>query len=616
MKKKILCVFLCMIIILNITISNYQYVQAAQALPYAMYYLYELLFSVGVTYGSVEMYKNWENLPDEEKQIVYNQDKARYEDFQKYYDTLDKSAYVDAKIIDSSGMTYYLDDMLAQDFYTEEEFDDMKKKSKKQSDWWRYSDELLDLLDLFFNDEEDDDNFTGTGDNQSYYQDDSFYIDRKTGEFHVFAYSKFRKEFTLADSGYVWGDPYDYIYLASGTVKEKYRDDFRICFGRSLDVFKAFPYVGATSSIPYSAQCSGYRVQTNYALNSTYIDGLEVNNYIIDSAGSQLSAYSAYQQILFCYYDSEQTLNYKNYWYLSSNVPFFSDWDSMQNYKDNGTADGAINLAPGTEPTPTSVPDDSVSNSTAVTTYCNSLKGKWINSTIINNYVTNLTNYCEENNITVNNTDSDYVDAVKRIANDDFAISLTPTNPPYDGYEEDKENDGDGFSLWKLFEWLLDFFTLDFDLISNSLNFDFIPAGSFDPVREAFDNMKSVFGTDTYIVEEETASSDINSSGEIGETSDSLVATSQQEINANTKGAVLDADYPVISFKCPKILDKYLETDCKYIRTVDGEKAIIICDFEDYAIHFVRFRAFMIAVLWIGMIFYILRELRVKFVVS
>ena len=292
-------------------------------------------------------------------------------------------------------------------------------------------------------------------------------------------------------------------------------------------------------------------------------------------------------------------VDYRNYWYLSSNVPFFVDSDSITAYLESGDASGAVNLPPGSQPTPTpGLSNPGTTNTTAVSTYCNSLKGKWVNSATINNFVENLTTYIEENNITPDNTDPSYVDAVKQIANDDIVLSPTPTNVPYQGYEEDAENDGEGFSLWKFFEWLLEFFTIDMDLISSSVKINFIPAASFQPLVNSFNKMKVAFGTDTYLTSQ-------------NENELSVVETT----NINASGYLV-ADYPVISCKVPKILDKYLDANNDVIKTVEGEKVIILCDFADYAVYFARFRAFLIAVMWIGMLFYLMREFQVTFNIS
>lgn len=549
-----------------------------------------------------------ENSTPKEWEKAYNQEKELYDNFKTYF--IENEGSENLYITDASGQVCYLDDILENDFPDEKEFKELKKKSNKKKydpgDWWQYADELLDLLSGFFNDEDEDFDGAGGGNNQSYYQDDSYYINRETGEINVFAYSKYRRNFSLTDAGYVWGEPYDYIYTLKGVVKEEYRQDFRVCFVRSNDVYSSFPFVGASSSSPYCAQNVGYRVNKNsaYSLTSKYIDNLEINNYILDSSGSQLSAFSAYQQILFCYYNSSTNLvDYKNYWYLSSNVPFLTDYDSATAYLDNGDASSAINLPPGSEPASTPVPGNpGTTNTTAVSTYCNSLRGKWVNSTTINNFVENLTTYIEENNITPDNTDPDYCDAVKQLANDDIVLSPTPTNLPYKGYEDDVENDGEGFSLWKFFEWLLDFFTIDMDLISSSIKVDFIPAASFKPLVDSFNKMKVAFGSDTYM--------NVQSDNEL------TVVDSTSISSPGTSPGTLVADYPVISCKVPKVLDKYLVVDGDVIKEEEGEKVIILCDFADYAVYFARFRAFLIAVMWIGMLFYLMREFQVTFNIS
>ena len=122
---------------------------------------------------------------------------------------------------------------------------------------------------------------------------------------------------------------------------------------------------------------------------------------------------------------------------------------------------------------------------------------------------------------------------------------------------------------------IYNFFQIDTQEISYQMNFD-SPAYKFDSVNKNISALKSAFGSDSY--------------------------------DDNT--GLLKADYPKISMKCPKILEPIVDTVGE-----DGIKEIVIVDFKDYALWFIRLRKFLEAIMWIGMVFLLMKEIKVVFTV-
>lgn len=126
---------------------------------------------------------------------------------------------------------------------------------------------------------------------------------------------------------------------------------------------------------------------------------------------------------------------------------------------------------------------------------------------------------------------------------------------------------------------IYNFFTIDIDRISFELDFDFIPASKFTEINNVFTFLKNTTSEDTY-----------------------------------DENGILITDYPKITMGVPEILLPFIGDAA--ITDIEGNKVIVLCDFADYAIYFVQFRGFLNAVIWIGMIFYILRQFQVVFSLS
>lgn len=263
----------------------------------------------------------------------------------------------------------------------------------------------------------------------------------------------------------------------------------------------------------------------------------------------------------------------------------------------DGSLEGLLNGVP--EATPTPVPTETEKPLTAVDIYCN----YWGGRSVVPSDVVN-TNY-----IIANDWDGTTENLTIILNDSDDEPTVTPgltTKPIPTLVDDDGSNTTNNYiiSITNILQPIqttvnniYNFFIIDTEQVKNSVSLDFVPTANFKKMIDAFDKMAVSFGADEY---EYTGSGDDTEVGVIVDGVDlNGVATSQ----------ILKTDYPVISIKCPKILEDYVDTE------VDGQKAIIICDFEDFAVYFVRFRQFINAVLWIGMLFYIMREVRVTFII-
>ena len=92
--------------------------------------------------------------------------------------------------------------------------------------------------------------------------------------------------------------------------------------------------------------------------------------------------------------------------------------------------------------------------------------------------------------------------------------------------------------------------------------------------------------------------------------------TSQAELDAaasessmGSSSTQIGISYPVIKAECPKILKPYLPEEYKLVD--NGKEYFILCDTSKYAKYFIMIRGILKACIWIGMIFYLLKELRV-----
>lgn len=250
--------------------------------------------------------------------------------------------------------------------------------------------------------------------------------------------------------------------------------------------------------------------------------------------------------------------------YMSTNMPIFTSLDECNAYLKGGSSGNRF-IPPHPFP--------------AINTTCNNYKNKVVSVNSVRSYGVTPT---------PKPTATPRPTATSK-------PTATPTPTPYPTWDKESGN-GTNFTNYNFYTEvsnsfvnvqttlnnisqsvtnIYNFFQIDTQEISYQMNFD-SPAYKFDSVNKNISALKSAFGSDSY--------------------------------DDNT--GLLKADYPKISMKCPKILEPIVDTVGE-----DGIKEIVIVDFKDYALWFIRLRKFLEAIMWIGMVFLLMKEIKVVFTV-
>lgn len=625
-KNRFYVFFIVMIIFFNSTFFTYEKAYNVKAASTALYLGYELgtvimylisgLAVVGGTWAVMDYLD--ENSTEEEWEKAYNQEKEIYEKVQGYYQEQD--SYANAKVTSADGTTLYLSDFLEEDYMSLEEYKEFKKDTPTPTpdlsglDWDEvlFSDELLSFFKDFFNEETAKEGVNG----QLYYVDDSGYINRETGnvdiyfELRNYYYDEFTYETSFSE---FYGNMNDLTSNSSGDF-EFYSEYFRVCaVVKQLVSYNSWHYMSnfrqlnQVWTVEFLAFYKNETVERIGVINiPTCIDEQE-KNYSSITAGSfglQFFDYDSGTYIAGAFYEPWGRLlngNDGRYFpdYLSSNIPLFGIYEDAYNYLSSGCATGCVNII-GDVPS-------------AIDSVCDNLKNKWVNPSGFTTTINNMCNNATDNEITVNNYNEEYITYINEYYSDwedEYTPTAEPSPTPVPTLpDEDGENTINNYliniqnivaPIQTTVNNIYNFFIIDTGKISSAIDLSFKPAANFEPLVTAFDNMIKAFGSDNYVTEE---------------TSDSGINLEDQE-NISGAGGTLIADYPVISVKVPEILDSLLVVDNETICMEDGEKVIILCDFGKYAIYFIRFRSFMIAACWLGMLFYLQKELSVTFNVS
>ena len=110
---------------------------------------------------------------------------------------------------------------------------------------------------------------------------------------------------------------------------------------------------------------------------------------------------------------------------------------------------------------------------------------------------------------------------------------------------------------------IYNFFIIDADTISEEMqNINVTPVSKFEKIVTRVSNLKSAFSDDVQ----------------------------DDSVQAGVSGSSHGVYYPVIKMKCPSALLDYLDADS--LLDVKGRKYIVLIDFADWAVYFVRVRDF------------------------
>lgn len=531
------------------------------------------------------------NTTAEGAQMQYEMNKKLFNDFCDY--AISKAGS-NAAITSADGKKYTVEDMKDEGFPSFEKWDEeMKKQSKKPTptfgNLWDKMSFGLDLLDFIRGFYDDDDSYgSGGSGGQSYFEGENYY-DKETGRFSVFADTMIYKSGSWVDDVFTYDSPIFYHFSVSGIVKEEYREDFRLCLHKTNAVYNKLPMDGETDrkNARYYMQACGYLFSYSGKLDSVTYDCYVTQ----DGTQNKYSPGTTFYAVLidhFLHYDEDTKLysfQPTNYLYLSSNMPVFFDKEACQAYIDSGDYSGAINLPPSkVTSAPTGSPEKPV---TPVSIYVKNFQNK--NVTV--NDITNINYYIVNNWDTTTNQTQNLTTVINNYyygtLGDSESLTDTPVptaTPVPTLINEDGGNTTNNYiinitnilqPISETVTNIYNFFQIDTQEIAYEMNFD-SPAYKFDSVNKSISTLKSAVGNDSY--------------------------------DENT--GLLKADYPKISMKCPKILAPVVDTVGE-----DGEKEIVIVDFKDYALWFIRLRKFLEAIMWVGMVFLLMKEIKVVFTV-
>ena len=573
--------------IANITINTYKQVEAA-ALPIAegVATLVKILIGIGITCGivdeAIDNQENLENLSDEELQELYNAEQQYLNDMKFYMVDGSFGSTANCSVMTADGSVLTLEEAL--DTATSMSLDDymeMRKGSNSPTpspgiDWGAIfidavSGGVMDFLASFLTDAQASDN--GIDFPYRVYTGDSGYINRSTGQLGIiFDTDTFRNVNGASTedglSRYIRRIRFD------NTVADEERKAFRMCVLLAPDTYSTITLHGSTSAYGTSYLSRLYSTSkfdtdgnaiaysiVNHNFSTSYFSIYPYsssNTYFYAKNWDGYADYALNGSGFPSYYLSKKN-DYLDFSNLSTNLPIFTNTDDMENYLLNGQSSARA------------------SHVNPIQTLCNNYKNKVVTLTSVDDY-----------GVTPTPTPSPTPKSTSIPT-----PSPTPTPSPYPTWDK---STGDNFTNYNFYTEvsnsfvnvqttlnnisqsvtnIYNFFQIDTQEIAYEMDFD-SPAYKFDSVSISINSLKFAFSEDTY--------------------------------DENT--GILNAEYPKISMKCPKILEPIVETVGE-----DGKKEIVIVDFKDYALWFVRLRKFLEAILWIGMVFLLMKELKVVFTV-
>lgn len=594
--KKIIALLLIVLVVLT---STYHQTQKTQAAGLTVAFIVAGCLFVGSACLGAAYLAN----PDDNKDLlgtmkdfandtVENQKKLYEMEKANFQMVMDKAvdAGVGTCLVGPNGVHITAKQLQQQEY---PEFDTWKGYKEKESEkpsgslWKKFElgVELADMLiGLFSNSGSDDGSVSGGEDEQLYYTGDDGYIDRETGQLSV--------SFSSTNS---WYDSSSSDKSEWGIRNDKYRVSWtqtlnknaRVCTwvnGGSIYIGR-IPTDSWYESYNYRYGCILYRFiyGTDWGSTSFSVDNFTLHTHVWSSSNKEyvdndVSCTTTYYPLYYtCHLDENNNPVYRMWDNLSTNIPVFENSDYAKAYMNNGSLEGLINGAPEEGLTPTEAP---VLPSTVspvrqyvnyfANTFSPSVMPYYVNYNIVNNWDGNDTTF----NI------------------NDYTGVLVPTLTP--------APDAAG---------------KDTNVTNNIL---IVQTNILTEINETVTNIYNFFQIDVdYITEELQVDSDENPTG--FDNLKNLLSEFESAFPADKFDAVtqeLDLLYPKITIKVPKALDKFLKVGDDKIILEDGVKKIVLCDFNEYAIYFVRFRKFLEIVLRIGLIFYLLKELTVVFTVA
>lgn len=599
--KKISVFFLVCLLCFSSVFFSYEKANSCEAVSVAVF-IGSVVLGVGaLCYGAYyvsqpdnqevikESLTNYADMTVDNAKFCYETNKKVFNDFVVY---ATKNGGGSASVYTATGEKFSVDEMAEYGF---PDFEDWDKQMRNQGstlgaslwDKLNFGVDLLDFLCEFFEKEE----YTGgIGQEQSYFHGDSDYINRETGNVFInYSSRAVLKNWIYSDGGY-WNHEYvSYNADIIGKVDEKYKEDFRF----------ALVAVGTGNPIPpiLCGEYSDYPVAYNTVwicqkmgakklnMGIVYIkDRTENYRKVADGLVEEVDADDFYvsfrvnSDVHVSGHDLIQATNYKSYLYFSGNVPLFASYDEADYYIKTGDFSKALNLAPEVSPTPTVEPV--VKKNTPVAVYCN----YWGGRSVVPSDVVN-TNY-----IIANDWDGTTENLTIILHDSDDEPTVTPgltTKPIPTLVDDDGSNTTNNYiinitnilqPIQETVTNIYNFFVIDTEEVGSAINnINVLPTGKFDNFVSTFGNLSNIFSDN---VQEECLE------GQYG------------------------IKYPVVKVQCPKILLDFVPDNSSVVFWENGTCYLVLADCIKFAKYFVKVRAFLKACIWIGMIFYLMKELK------
>lgn len=610
--KKI-CVYLLVgVLCCSSVMLSYEKANNCEAAAIGLYIGAAILAVAGMCYGAyyVSQPENQEAIKQtlsDYKNNTVESAKRQYALNKKFFDDFCDYAVASgggsAAVYTADGGRYTVDQMREHGFPDFDYWDkEMKKQSEKPKgsiwDKLQFGLDLLNFILSFFKD--DPSGLLPPVDRpQLYFTGDSDYINRETGEINAYWYSDMKFHSTPDRDNpqtkvIVGENMVKYVGIPDYMSDEFRREKFRcaILLVGAVEGSNAFQYYTWTQSGSCVQDSWLYAATAYYSFDNrngsrfladvkqdvfaertpgTYWGyDLKSTTYYSDDSTSLFFNSSATCE-KYCSSDNSGSLTLSDFTFVSSNLPVFTTNTALGNYLDwNTNGEDAINYRGPLAASPTPTPFVPSSDSTSLDVYVDHFRnGSYTPGDVI------YTNFNIANNWDGSTTNLIY------ILNGNEPTPINTITPLPSGSGGSGSGSGDtitniNITIENLLQVVIDihdFFNIDVGELE--VEFDFSTDSTFklSPLLDAANTFKGAF------------------SG-------------------------LEMCYPKITMKCPAILDEFLELDGDTVVLEDGIKVIVLCDFADYAVYFVRFRLFLDIVIKIGLFFYLLREFTVAFNIS
>lgn len=558
MKKKVFIFLFSFVFVINLVFDDYKQVQAvwvAPAIPEGLALVVELLTSIGITCSVLSKYDNWQDMTNEESLQAYNEEQKYLQDMQTYMIDGSFGSTQNCSVITADGQVLTLEEALnTATTMSMDDYIEMRKKTNSPNPTKKPG---IDWGSIFID--------NAVGGLMDFLAD--FLIDKKCEE-DGYAYPS---TFYTGDSGYInrstgdyhffiESDSYELVQLVPTVVKHGIQFEY---------TGNVFSFVGNSFRPSDFRLCIVMDSSGILSYGGSYIKGCRFYVYcnLWENDTLKYSIFGVFSPHYFAFTEGD----YKLPCYLSTNLPVFSSLEEAEPYLLWGSTANTLNLTPYSY----------------ISDICNNYKNKIVS-------LTNVTSYGITPTPTLSPTPKPTATPTP---------SPTPTPTPYPTWDKESGN-GDNFTIYNFYTET----TNNFSYIQSTIN----------TISETVTNIYNFFQIDTQqITEEMDLNTDLPFKFAPLVSSMHKLKTSFPDDVYSEESGLLDVDYPKITVKCPEILSKYLTSDSKGMSVDDdGNKVIVLCDFADYAVYFARFRMFLKAVLWIGMIFLLMREFRVVLTVS